>query len=78
MAERSKRRQGPKGIGNEVQTDVIAQAKVSPSKWISDLCRGRRERGAVGAGGGVPDMSQLQAHSRYLKQKRVGGNPRGP
>ena len=54
MAERGKRRQGPKGIGNEVQADVIAQAKVSPSKWISDLCRGRRERGAVGAGGGGP------------------------
>ena len=50
MAECSKRRQGPKEIGNEVQADVIAQAKVSPSKWISDLCKGRRERGRGGGG----------------------------
>lgn len=50
MAECSKWLQGPKGIGDEVQADVIAQAKVSPSKWISDLCRGRRERGGGGGG----------------------------
>ena len=40
--------------------------------------QGEERTGRCGGRGGVPDMSQLQAHSRYLKQKRVGGNPRGP
>lgn len=72
-AEHRRRQQGHRGVGKEFLAELTYTGKVlgvSPSKRISDLCRGGVSRG--------PGRLSMGAHRGCSEHEWVGGRQRGP